>query len=267
MINIKNAHGIECCMSNTSNSGGSLMNFLVKSLGFLSIFFALNISLFIPVRADEVTRKKSKIAIISLYDNGYTSIGKYSDWNKKAYAKKHGYDLYLHHELLDFSRPPAWSKIPAIEQHLNDHEWIYWSDADSLIMNDTIKLESLIDNNYDLVITKEMAGWQSINTGSFLIRNCDWSRKLLRDIYNQPEFIHNVTWEQAAFMNLLKINPSLNARIKILHQKVMNSGPIGIYRPGDFVIHFYGPSSWLKEETGLDKSENMHKYYLLSLNH
>src|ERR1700722_2335509 len=70
-------------------------------------------------------KAKSKIAIISLYNEGYRKVGQYSDWNKKAYAKKHGYDLILYHKILDTTRPPAWSKILAIQENLAEYEWIY----------------------------------------------------------------------------------------------------------------------------------------------
>src|ERR1700722_7845972 len=140
------------------------------------ILFILN-GICIHLCAEQLSKPKSKIAIISMYDDGYSHIGQYSDWNKKAYAKKHGYDLFLYHELFDHSRPAAWSKIPAIEMHLADYEWIYWSDADSLIMNNSITLESIVDNNFDMVITRETYGWKVLNTGSFLIRNCQWSKK------------------------------------------------------------------------------------------
>lgn len=203
---------------------------------------------------------KSKIAIVSLFDAGYKQIGQYSDWNKKAYARKHGYDIYLHHELLDLSRPPAWSKIPAIEMHLHDYEWIYWSDADSLIMNDEIRLESIIDDRYDLIITQETTK-KNLNTGSFLIRNSDWSRQLLKDMYKQEQFINaNGYWEQAALKHLLKINKDLLQRIKVINQRIMNSHisePGGQFQPGDFVIHFYTP---------INKAKYMADYYNLALN-
>ena len=228
--------------------------------------FILN-AVFIPLHSVQPNKAKSKIAIISLYDDGYSHIGQYSDWNKKAYAKKHGYDLYVFHELIDHTRPAAWSKIPAIEKVLDDYEWIYWSDADSLVMNSSTRLESIIDNNFDMIITRETYGWKVLNTGSFLIRNCTWSKNLLKEIYKKTDFIDNATWEQAAFVHLLKTNPALNNRIKVVNQKVMNSHIIRIFTPGDFVLHFYGSKKWLKKETGLDKPGLMKKYYDKSLNY
>lgn len=214
----------------------------LKAIAF-SFIGLTSLSIFCSQGEDQI-KKKSKIAIISLYNQGYKQVGKYSDWNKYAYAKKHGYDLFLYHELFDLSRPPAWSKIPAIAKHLDDYEWIYWSDADSLIMNNTIKLESLIDNNFDLIITAQASNGV-LNTGSFLIRNGNWSRKLLRKIYEQTDFINTTGgWEQSALAYVLSHHKKYYDHIKVLPQRTMNSHIApgkGQYQPGDFVIHFYGP--------------------------
>lgn len=210
----------------------------------LVLFFFLQISSVI------VAAERSKIAIISLYDHNYKHIGQYSDTNKTQYANKNGYDLFLYHESLDNTRPGAWSKILAIQNHLKDYEWIYWSDADSLIMNMQIKLEDIIDDKFNLIISRE-SGTGNLNTGSFLLKNCDWSEKLLKILYDQTDFINHCWWEQAALAHLFDIEPSLLEHVKILHQRVLNSNikypepPDGLFEAGDFVIHFYG--GWDKE--------------------
>lgn len=190
--------------------------------------------------------KKTKIAIISLYDDGYKHIGQYSDENKQRYAKKHGYDVFIYHELLDASRPGPWSKILAIQKHLADYDWIYWSDADSLIMNTDIKLESFIDDEHDMIISKECY-YGYLNTGSFLIKNSPWSHELLRRIYAQEQFIFQTSfWEQAALAHLLEVDKNLMPHLKVLHQRAINSNlefttaEDGWYQEGDFIIHFFG---------------------------
>jgi galactosyl transferase GMA12/MNN10 family len=189
-----------------------------------------------------VSKKKSDVVLLSLYTPGYAP-GPYSEKNKREYAKKHGYDLNTYHQTLDASRPPSWSKILAIQKHLHESKWIFWSDADSLIMNSDIKLESLIDNKFDLIITREATG-KDLNCGVFLIKNSSWSRQLLKNIYAQAQFINDPLWEQSALRHLLKTNPSLYKNIKILPQRAMNSHISekgGEYKPGDFIIHLYGP--------------------------
>jgi len=229
---------------------GFMMEKYVRYIIILIAFMQTNIM--IPLKE---LKQQSKIAIISLYDPNYQHIGKFSDENKEQYARKHGYDLFLYDERLDASRPAAWSKILAILNHLKDYKWIYWSDADSLVMNMTIKLEKFIDDRFDMIISKE-AAFGVLNTGSFLIKNCAWSEKLLKRVYEQTEFIHHQWWEQAALAELFKKDPTLLTHVKILPQRLLNSNivygkwPAGIFRDGDFVIHFYGPcdkESFMKE--------------------
>lgn len=38
--------------------------------------------------------------------------------------------LFIYHNILDANRPAAWSKILAIQNHLKNYDWIFWSDAD-----------------------------------------------------------------------------------------------------------------------------------------
>lgn len=213
----------------------------IKALCCLIFLQILSFNLF---AAD--SSKKPRIAILSLYNESYKHIGQYGDQNKEKYAKKHGYDLFIYHDVLDKARPPAWSKILAIQNHLADYDWIYWSDADSLIMNTDIKLESLIDDQVDLVISKEcFHGF--LNTGSFLIKNTEWSHVLLKRIYAQEQFTHHKLWEQEALAYLLSIDQSLWSHLKVVHQRVLNSNfdytnAIHCwYQEGDFVAHFFGP--------------------------
>lgn len=105
------------------------------------ILFIVLITYFYGIKATQDCVLKPKIAIINLYDNNYKHIGQHSDWNKEVYAKKHNYDYILIHKILDPKRPASWSKILALEQYLDNYDWLFWSHADSLIMNDTIKLE------------------------------------------------------------------------------------------------------------------------------
>jgi galactosyl transferase GMA12/MNN10 family len=199
----------------------------------------------------EAMHKKVRIGIVSLYDEGYKNIGCYSDINKAAYAQAHGYDLFLHHKTLDHTRPVAWSKILALQKHLNHYDWLFWSDADSLIMNQAISLETLIDDDFDIIISKE-ATLGNMNTGNFLIKNSLWSKKLLKDIYAQTALIYSCCWEQDALAYLLKINPALNQHIKLVHQRLINAHPYepgGAYKEGDLLVHFYGAwgvSRWNK---------------------
>lgn len=168
--------------------------------------------------------------------------------NKKKYCELHGYDFIVREEALDPSRPPSWSKILLMDELMatTSYKWIFWTDADSLIMNSAIRLEDLIDERYNMVITVD---FNSICAGEFFMKNCDWSRQFLKIIYGHTECITHRWWEQCGMIQELGVNPSHYAFIKLLPQRLMNSFPREIfpncglkeiYQPGDFIFHFAG---------------------------
>jgi galactosyl transferase GMA12/MNN10 family len=58
----------------------------------------------------------SDVAIVSLceYDPLTNPLTALSASNKERYARKHGYQLYFETKRIDDTRPPAWSKVPAL---------------------------------------------------------------------------------------------------------------------------------------------------------
>lgn len=170
--------------------------------------------------------------------------------NKFLYCQKHGYDFIYSTEWLDTSRPIPWSKVKLLQEALKNegYKWVFWSDADALFMNLGIPLEDIIDENYDLILTKDM---NNINTGNFLLKNTDWSKEFLEAVYSHTECIHHPWWEQQAFILEIQNNEETQKRTKIYPQRIMNSyapdllyrlaipGSIGAtYKPGDFIVHF-----------------------------
>lgn len=163
--------------------------------------------------------------------------------NKQAYCEEHGYDFYYVTESLDPSRYPAWSKILIIQQILADYDWVFWTDADSLIMNPSIAVEQLVDDRYFLVICKQIDG--TINSGQFLIKNTPLSFQFLDRIY-APDMLHKGWIEQGAVIEILN-TPPYAQNVLILHQRAFNSIcpkrwanvlHDAHYHDGDFILHF-----------------------------
>ncbi|MBA3721547.1 MAG: glycosyltransferase [Parachlamydiaceae bacterium] len=166
--------------------------------------------------------------------------------NKKQYCELHGYDFICEKELLDPSRPIPWSKIPLLLRVMENssYKWIFWTDADSLVMNLGFPLEDLIDEKYKLIITKDFT---DINAGQFLLRNCEESRNFLKEVYSHTECINHPWWSQQAM--ILEINKQNSTSFsKIIPQRLINSYPTecsgknlySAYQSGDFIVHFAG---------------------------
>lgn len=188
-----------------------------------------------------------KIAIISLaVGEEYQKAVLPGYHNKKEYCKEHGYDFFYVTETLDSSRDIPWSKIPLAQKVLPQYDWVFWSDADSLIMNPAIKLEELIDERYFLIICKQSDG-KTINSGEFLIKNTPLSFDFLKEVY-KPEYKNLGFWEQGAVNKVLE-KENYSKKTLFLHQRAMNSiwGELWgettrhvHYHTGDFILHFMG---------------------------
>ncbi|RLN35793.1 putative alpha-1,6-mannosyltransferase MNN10 [Panicum miliaceum] len=145
----------------------------------------------LPGAPDRLVRDpRLSLAIVTLADEGASgSRGRRSfrgvlaatARNKRAYAAAHGYRLVaLPASAVDPARPPSWSKVLALRAHLRRHHWLFWNDADTLVTNPEIPLESILfsvtghsdfDDSPDLVLTEDFGG---VNAGVFFIRRSKW---------------------------------------------------------------------------------------------
>ena len=152
-------------------------------------------------------------------------------------------------------RPACWAKIPALLDALETHTWVLWADSDAIVFAEGRRIEDLCDPDYDLVVQSldEFFRFRRvpvevgldrmpINTGVFLIRASEWSRRFLQRAYAQKQFVSgaeiwNGVGEQEAMIALLRETPEDRRRIKYVTG--LQSHP-RFYRPNDFFVHFYG---------------------------
>jgi galactosyl transferase GMA12/MNN10 family len=172
--------------------------------------------------------------------------------NHARYAQLHNYTIVDASDLMDTSRPPAWSKILAVlqlldrktntetettnsvirtarEQQLtiNACDWVLWLDADVVIMNSSIALESILpagtkaaasppvdsslnnennDINIDLIVTMDRRF--TANSGVWLMRNSNYSRNFLKTWWNMRTWVRepglSLSGDNAAFGHLIE---------------------------------------------------------------
>lgn len=217
---------------------------------FILLFFFVNFQVY-----------SSEIAVVTMaIGEEYIKTVSLGLKNKADYCAKHGYEFICFQKSLDTSRSIPWSKILLILEVMEKEEcnWIFWTDADSLVMNTALGIEELIDENYDLIISNDHNGF---NSGHFLIRNCEWSRRFLLEVYSREDFINDIEWEQGAMLATLESNSHYQVRKKVIPQRLMNSYPelLGnllhvTYQAGDFILHFAG----VRNPTVL---KNLFEYY------
>lgn len=201
--------------------------------------------------------------------------------NKKAYVRRHGYDFIDASSLLDATRPPSWSKILAVKEHLSQYDLVFWNDADSAVTNPDIKLEDIIfsvvgdvklEEMPDFIVSEDVTG---VNAGMFFFRNSDWSRQFLDRWWNQTGFIQpfgqSKSGDNAALKHLISImdKDELNRHVRFPQMQCLFNSNLwrpswrschrlmtvtkavwqGVYARGDFMVHLAGlndKSKWMR---------------------
>ena len=199
--------------------------------------------------------------------------------SKKLYALLWKYPyLEFGDEIYDSERPPAWYKIKALLQYLNDPgpktEWVFLSDADVMITDPFQKLETLIadvPSTANLVWTLDAAG--HLNSGNLFIRTSElmWCKSYLERIWSMTDYNYHIWWENAAMILLFLKDEDVRAhthtvldssrfnaylteiKSEDVEQNIadlirddetlqhwLTTPRRTVYAPGDFLIHFAG---------------------------
>jgi len=175
----------------------------------------------------------------------YKEITSNSRKNKISYCTRHGYDFIEDESIYDTSKPIPWSKIPLILKYIDKYDYIVWIDADILIMNLTITIESIIEKyqNFDIICGSD---WRMINTGFMIMTNSTFCKDFLAyvqtNVYDPHEDKNEryLNWEQGSFINLHDRNyMNCVSHIKVTQPDEMNSYWYNFF-PNHFVIHFAG---------------------------
>ena len=203
------------------------------------------------------------ITIVTLCTSAMGHLCAASIDNKRAYAQRHGYKLFVAPEsLVDPTRPVAWSKLRAMEAALEaGAHLVAWFDADALIMAPEMRLEAIYDavshGGAAQVVASDHRG---PNTGVWLMRSGPWSAAFLQRMqelgdtyvsmrpgqslfrYEQRAFhylFQTAVWRATMAGHVYQDANGVRAGTVLVHPCVMNSLP-SWYQPGEFVLHLAG---------------------------
>lgn len=113
--------------------------------------------------------------------------------------------------------------------------WLLWTDADALVVNQTLPLTHLVDDAYDILASKD---WFMLNAGVLLLRCSPWNVEFLTKVYAASQFDHAVALDQSALGEFMDA-PDAVPHVKWLPKWAMNVYTEE-YRPGDFLVHMAG---------------------------
>lgn len=157
------------------------------------------------------------------------------------------------------ARAPTFGKIKltlAACQTRPDY-WALWSDADAMIVNQSVALESLIDDKFDMMLSVD---WLMLNAGVILFKCSKWTQKFLERVYAAREFDEARALDQSAFQHFLDTESESNSRVKRIPKYSINVYAEE-YQPGDFLLHMAGK---LYEMTPAGATAVAHQFDILS---
>ncbi len=200
-------------------------------------------------------------------DKLFKEIGALTSPSKLAYAIEHGYDFKCSRNFEGHDRHVSWFKIRRVLGLLPLYDWIFWTDADSLIMDQHVTVQNLIDCVVDrpaeILLSHNKApapvlvpplkevdyivsdGECSPCMGNFLIRNCQWSFDFLGRIWDNEDHFHGGLYDQGAQDDIFATDPEAMTHVKFLPKRILTPG-FHEYRKGDFMVHVSGCDSLLK---------------------
>jgi len=97
--------------------------------------------------------------------------GEISMANKKRYCEIYNYHFIQANSSLDPERAAPWVKLLHVQRLLMDPicQWVFFMDADSLITNASVSLESIVEGRTeDIFFTKDPVA--VANSGVFIMR-------------------------------------------------------------------------------------------------
>lgn len=213
---------------------------------------------------------KPRVALLHMHDGAwfFQRLGSLTLANKRRYADRWRYDMVsvtpegargvLHPVSecppgetapcfapnpsfdIDHARAATFGKIALARAACvgrKDH-WLFWSDADAMVVNQSIPLESIIDDGYDLIFAYD---WLMLNAGMLFMKCSEWTDAFLTKVYDAREFDKARALDQSSFQSHLDHLPpaELAAHVKVLPKHAMNVY-LEEYRPGDFLLHMAG---------------------------
>lgn len=199
-----------------------------------------------------------KVIVQVLYTHDWGELAGVTSPNIFEYCIKHGYHPYF----LCVKKPyDAFDKIRNCLSNFELGFDVVWClDADAMVTNTKIPLESFVDDKRDFYLCEDVNGY---NTGSFIVKKSEWSINFLNEVLSQINK-DGVYCEQDAIINCM--NAQITDKIRVLPHPSINSykydeygdnyGRInpnpnenkmpkheeGNWQEGDFVLHLPGVS-------------------------
>jgi hypothetical protein len=167
--------------------------------------------------------------------------------NVTQYCQRHGYRLIARADGWEPSPLHCfWRKVGLVRQELQDCDFVFWLDADTVILNMPTSLEEFVDDEHDLFIAEcgiPHLGVPYYCCGVFLLRVCEWSRRFMDDWWGARTQGDN---DNTVLMELLRDGRSTD-RIRGIQEPRFHGRP-EMFGDETFVMHAPGRREYEKRD-------------------
>jgi hypothetical protein len=122
----------------------------------------------------------------------------------RRFAARHGYELELHTETLDRSRPAPWSKVVLLRRLAATNDLVLWLDADLVVVDPCLDIATELEQDRLLYMVEHATKEGRMpNSGVMLLRGGGDAVAFLDEVWAQEDLIEHRWWENAAICRLL----------------------------------------------------------------
>lgn len=201
-----------------------------------------------------------RIGVVSLYTPEIASFAVESEKSIREYCENQGYTFYVYRESLDKDSHPNWSKSRALLNHCDDHDALVWMDSDTIVFDENMKFEDIIEQADDQkqILACEDIGSQNknlpkgslFNSGVVIFKKHAHTRKILQDWWDfrkhgDTSSLYSSGGDQEILIDIiLKSDPDSNF-LEVFPMNQFNTEPRFI-NENTFIVHFMAYPRTLK---------------------
>ena len=228
------------------------------------------------IHPKHVLNPDAKIAFVYFYTPNIYDYCQHSIHNISRYCKRYNYAFIAYDTVFNEEVSMCWNKIAAILLNLHKYDFLVWIDADAIINNMNITIESIIniDPIKELYVCEDIQlEHECINSGVMIIKNTKWTEHLFRKVWNSP-IVHGHNDQNVIFLEIAKeMHPELEQeqrqRQNPKDESILKNSPfckrnihpnVGIYSEHLFNTHIYNykPNIFILHLMGYNTATRIH---------
>jgi hypothetical protein len=152
-----------------------------------------------------------RVCLLMFYDEAIKTYGDINYAINKKYCEKYKIDIILSSKKQYSNRHSAWERLPLLLDNIAHYDYLIWIDADAFLYKDATNIIDIINNNidYNFIFSNDI-GNNNINTGFFIVKNCEYSINFLNKwAYDEELYLNNPFpdwWEQGVLIDMVNKN-------------------------------------------------------------